>query len=166
MTSDDIKGALMLAATGVVAYLVWSTYRGTERAVDGATSAVGRAVDSVTGTASKIVSSITGAAGSAVDSASVGAATVGSWVNPVADTNLAYRTVNAVGGFVAGDTSWYLGGATYDLVHSKVAETAVGLVNPVADTNMAYRAVSAVGELATGKKDWSLGTAAYDYFNP
>jgi hypothetical protein len=57
------------------------------------------------------------AAGEAWDSAKTGAATVGGWVNPVSDENLAYRGVNAVGEAVTGNADWSLGSAIYDWIN-------------------------------------------------
>lgn len=60
----------------------------------------------------------TRAAGAGIKDA---AATVGGWVNPLADTNLAYRGVNAVGAKLTNDPYFTLGGAVYD------AEQATGV---------------------------------------
>ena len=61
--------------------------------------------------ASRVAGAVTGEAWEGVKD---GAATVGGWVNPTADTNLIYRGINAVGGAVAGEKDWSLGGAVYD----------------------------------------------------
>lgn len=42
------------------------------------------------------------------------ASTLGGWLNPTADTNLAYRGVNAVGSALTGIPDFTLGGAAYD----------------------------------------------------
>ena len=45
---------------------------------------------------------------------------IGRAVNPTSDENLAYRGVNAVGGAVAGDRNWTLGGWLYDITHDPI----------------------------------------------
>lgn len=50
------------------------------------------------------------AAGEAVDA-------VGAAVNPTADTNLAYRSVNAWGSTITGDNNFSLGSWLYDITH-------------------------------------------------
>lgn len=62
------------------------------------------------------------AAGVAWEGVKDGASTVGGWVNPVSDQNLAYRGVNALGGALAGDDSWSLGGWIYDITHPETVE--------------------------------------------
>ena len=98
-------------------------------------------------------------AGTAVDTVKKAAGTVGGWVNPASDKNLAYQAVNGVGAWASGDSDWSLGGAAYDLGQS-------GAVNPASPNNVIYKGVNGVGAWASGDSDWSLGGAAYDLFNP
>lgn len=65
------------------------------------------------------------AAGQAWEGIKDGAATVGGWVNPVSDQNLAYQGVNAVGGALTGEQNWSLGGAVYDWFNSAPAPAPV-----------------------------------------
>lgn len=51
----------------------------------------------------------------------IGAA-VADAVNPASEKNLAYTAVNAVGGAVANDDSWTLGGAIYEATHDPVEQ--------------------------------------------
>lgn len=100
MKFDSVKSVLLLASVGAAGYLAWRAYS----AGAGALGSVGAAVS--------------GAAG-----------TVGGWVNPTADTNLAYRGVNAVGSALAGPTgaganadgSWSLGGWLFDVINPDTA---------------------------------------------
>ncbi len=100
MKFDTVKSVLLLASVGAVGYVAWRSYRGGADAL--------------------------GAVGNTLSGA---ASTVGSWVNPVADTNLAYRGVNAVGGAIAGPTgagsnadgSWTLGGWLFDVTNPTIA---------------------------------------------
>ena len=61
--------------------------------------------------ASRIASDVAGKTWTGIKT---GAQTVGGWVNPLADTNLAYRGVNAIGGALSSDPDWNLGGAIYE----------------------------------------------------
>lgn len=133
MKSDDVKAALMLAATGAAAFIIWRAWRG-------AGNAINTAVDSVTSAAQ----------------------TVGGWVNPVADTNLAYQGVNSLGSWVTGDVNYNLGGATYDAVQ----EVQTWSANPASTQNPYYLTVNALGEKVTGDQNWTLGGAIYDAVNP
>lgn len=98
MTSDNIKSGVMLAAIAAAGYLAWQGYK--KAGAIGATAA--QAWDSVTS----------------------GAATVGGWVNPLSDQNLAYQGVNEAGRAYTGDNAWTLGGAVYE------AQEARGFSNP------------------------------------
>lgn len=53
----------------------------------------------------------------AAESAQSAAGAVIDALNPVSDKNLAYRGVNSVGGVIAGNPTWSLGSATYELMH-------------------------------------------------
>lgn len=100
MKFDSVKSVLLLGAVGAAGYVAWRAYG----AGAGALGSVGRAVGEAAGT-------------------------VGGWVNPAADTNLAYRGVNAVGGALAGPTgagvnadgSWSLGGWLFDTFNPDTA---------------------------------------------
>lgn len=97
MKFDSVKSVLLLAAVGGAAFVAWRTYKAGAGVVSG------------------IASGVTDAA-----------QTVGTWINPVSDQNLAYRGVNAVGGALVGasgngvnaDGSWTLGGWLYDITHA------------------------------------------------
>lgn len=119
MKSDDVKAALMLAAAGAAAFVLWRTWRG-----------AGNAVDTV-------------------------ASTVGGWVNPAADTNVVYSSINGVGAWLTGDVDYTLGGAIYD-----AGQAIASPQNPV------YSTVSAIGQGVTGDQHWTLGGAIHDAMNP
>lgn len=106
MTSDNIKGTIMLAGVAAAAMIAWKIY------------------SSAKGTADSIGS----AAAYVAEQASAAAETVGHWVNPADDQNLAYSSISTVGGAVmsqggpnvAGmnaDGSWNLGAYAYDMTH-------------------------------------------------
>jgi len=105
-------------------------------------------------------------AGAAVDSVAAAASTVGGWVNPTADTNLAYRGVNALGSLATGDTNWTLGSATYDAVQGAKTELTTWSANPASPQNPYYQTVNAAGAKLTGEPGWYLGGAIYDLLNP
>ena len=56
-------------------------------------------------------------ANKAGDQIAAAATKVGGWINPASDQNLAYQSVNAVGGYFSDDKGWTLGGAIYDVSH-------------------------------------------------
>ena len=68
------------------------------------------------------------AAGAAWSGIKDGAATVGGWVNPTSDKNLAYQGVNAIGSAWTGQPDWNLGGAIYEATHPDPAAS-VGTEN-------------------------------------
>ena len=88
MTSDNIKSGVMLAGIGLAAYVAWKAYKGAGAIGDGAAKAW--------------------------NGISEGAATVGGWVNPASDQNLAYQGVNKIGSAWTGKPDYTLGGAVYD----------------------------------------------------
>lgn len=88
IASDNIKSGVYLAAIAAAGYVAYQAYKKAGALGDGAAKAW--------------------------DSASSAAATVGGWVNPASDQNLAYQGVNAVGSYASGDVQWTLGGAVFD----------------------------------------------------
>lgn len=109
MKYDAVKSVLLLSAVGAAAYLAWRAYSTGAGALGSVGSAIGNA-----------------------------AGTVGGWVNPAADTNLAYRGVNAVGGALAGPTgaganadgSWSLGGYLFDVFNPDIAAARDAVAGP------------------------------------
>lgn len=95
------------------------------------------------------------AAGKAVSTA---AATVGGWVNPTSDKNLAYSGVNAIGGAISGEKDWSLGGAIYDWTHTGQSAYVDALVNPTGYPS----AVVSSAQLAEDKR--VNGWSAWDTF--
>lgn len=114
MKFDTVKSVLLLGAVGAAGYMAWRAYRAGSGALGGIGSAVSEA-----------------------------AGTVGGWVNPTADTNLAYRGVNAIGSGLTGNPDFTLGGAAYDV------ERETG-VRPWQWVNPANAIGTAVGKVATG----------------
>ena len=84
---------LLLGAVGAAGYVAWRAYR----AGSGALGGIGAAVSEAAGT-------------------------VGGWVNPTADTNLAYRGINAIGSGLTSDPDFNLGGWVYDKKQAADAE--------------------------------------------
>lgn len=81
--------------------------------------------------------------------------TVADAINPVSDTNLAYKAASAV--LAIGNKDATLGTQLYDDVQS-----AKILLNPKNDQNIVNKGVTAVVQGVTGSKDATLGTAVYD----
>lgn len=106
--SDEVKAYAMLAAGAVGIFLIWRTVAGAKDIASKATQYAGEA-----------------------------AATVGGWVNPAADTNLAYRAVNAIGGAASSsdagknaDGSWTLGGWWFDVTNPATAQAVKDVTSP------------------------------------
>lgn len=92
------------------------------------------------------------------------AKTVGGWVNPTSSENLAYRGVNAIGGAIAGQSDWSLGGAIYDWTHTGTSPYVAALVNPGGYPSTAVSAEA----LAEDKKvnGWSAWDSFGNYTDP
>ena len=88
-------------------------------------------------------------ASGAADGIKSAAATVGGWINPASDQNLAYQGLNAAGAAYTGDANWTAGGAIYD------TEQARGFSNP-----WQVFAPSSAGLIAGEIKDFFNGKPA------
>jgi len=80
--------------------------------VNRASGAAGRAWDGAAGVAGAAWDGFAGGVSGAADFVGHHAGTT---FNPASDQNIVYRSVNAVGGVIADDDSWSLGGWLYDV---------------------------------------------------
>lgn len=135
VTSDDVKSAVMLAALAVGGYAAWQAWRKAQGLADSVAGAAGDAIDAVTGAAKSVSDTV----GHAWDAGSEVAqhAGVSAWqlatpgtaiggliggtirnnpnlINPASSDNLVNRGVNALGGYIAGENDWSLGGWIYE----------------------------------------------------